>query len=390
MDGAARLIEWGTATCLPFWIERGWDANAGGFHEKLDFDGQPVIDCERRLLVQARQIFVHARASLQGYPHALDQAVEAYHRVKQLARAPDGKPGWVHALTPGGEIADPTRDLYDHAFLVLALSWLFRATGERDYLVDAEDVLAFLDDRMSSSAGGYRETLEHRQLPRRQNPHMHLFEACLALYEVDPRPVVLHRAERLMALLESRLMHGSGAAVLEFFDEAWQVAPDEHGSAVEPGHSFEWVWLLSEYERLTGYPSRGFGAPLYEMASEAGIIRETGLAAARIDPEGRMVDASSRTWMQTERIRAANVRLRRGEIIALADFEAACDALFRYHLEPAPAGMWIDRVDAMGAGLSAQVPASTLYHLLGAFMEAEAKRELGASVPPDSERVSSR
>ena len=44
----------------------------------------------------------------------------------RAARAPDG--GWFRAVSVDGATLDNTRDAYDHAFVLFALAWYFRAT----------------------------------------------------------------------------------------------------------------------------------------------------------------------------------------------------------------------------------------------------------------------
>ena len=43
-------------------------------------------------------------------------------------------------------------------------------------------------------------------------------------------------------------------ALIEFFAEDWTVAPTAEGALREPGHQFEWVWLLHEYSRVARDP----------------------------------------------------------------------------------------------------------------------------------------
>ena len=74
--------------------------------------------------------------------------------------------------------------------------------------------------------------------------------------------------------------------------------------------------------------------------------------------------------MQTEWLRAAAARQRAGHASAADELEAVCDLLFRHHLDPAIPGGWIDQIDAAGRRVADRMPASTLYHLLGAVVDA--------------------
>jgi len=214
--------------------------------EQLDFDGTPHLDAPRRVMVQARQIYVYALAHRRAWFSAGEAlSFNAYDSMKRHYHAADGLPGWVFSIHRDGRIHDSNRDLYAHAFVLFALASIAQLTGEREPLDRAQETLAFLDQSMSASSGGYIESWPTPSAPRRQNPHMHLLEAVLALHEVDPSGGHLERAEALVLLAVERFIHGgSGEGVLvEFFDDS--LAPlDGTDYPFEPGHHFEWVWLL--------------------------------------------------------------------------------------------------------------------------------------------------
>ena len=54
-------------TALPFWGSAGVDWDRGGFHERLDLAGRPIIDVPKRLMVQGRQLYVYCHAGLLGW-----------------------------------------------------------------------------------------------------------------------------------------------------------------------------------------------------------------------------------------------------------------------------------------------------------------------------------
>ena len=55
----------------------------------------------------------------------------------------------------------------------------------------------------------------------------------------------LEEAGRIVELFFSVLFDECNGCVGEFFDDDWG-ADAAQGQNVEPGHSFEWVWLLHE------------------------------------------------------------------------------------------------------------------------------------------------
>ena len=90
---------------LPLWSSEGWDAAAGGFVDRLHPDGRADPLAPRRVFVQARQIYCYAKAAQMGwYPQGREVALKGLEYLLARAKAPDGRPGYVHRLTPEGGV----------------------------------------------------------------------------------------------------------------------------------------------------------------------------------------------------------------------------------------------------------------------------------------------
>ena len=177
MRHTTRLLEIGRQQHLPFWAERGWDRRNGGFYEALDMSGNALSGVSRRVRTQARQSFVLARCTEAGWLDETAQAVEGLRYLRAKAWMAGGEPGWAHRLDDQGQVTDGRRDLYDHAFIILACAWVFKASGETEFRELAYATLDFIETHLASQQGGFVEAIGAAVLPRRQNPHMHLFEA---------------------------------------------------------------------------------------------------------------------------------------------------------------------------------------------------------------------
>src|SRR5262249_32306858 len=130
-EALSPLLDWMRDDALPFWGSAGVDLKRGGFHERLDLDGRPLPQVPKRLMVQARQLYVYCHAGLLGwYPDARALADGAADYMLASFYRRDGKAGFVHALAPDGSIADATRDLYGHAFALFGFAWYHRLTGD--------------------------------------------------------------------------------------------------------------------------------------------------------------------------------------------------------------------------------------------------------------------
>ena len=352
-----RVRDWLFRQALPLWAEAGIDAE-GRFFEKLDFDGRPITGRPRRTRVQARQVYVFAEAAALGWSPGETVARRALDVLIRDYRRDDGL--WVRATDDAGAVLDATPDLYDLAFVLFALAAAHRVLKDARARPLALSTLAAIEARMADPVhGGWQEALPP-VLPRRQNPHMHMLEALLAWQAVAPDPAFEAAARRVLDLFDRRFFDREHLMLGEFYDRDWTVRPGSEGQCIEPGHHMEWVWLLGEAARL-GLPDLSSAArALYTSALTCGL-RPDGLAVREISRIGQVRDGGVRLWAQTELLRTLKTR---GEHVRA---DHLTQRLFETHLATATPGLWIDSFDAAGAPQDADVPASSLYHLMTAF-----------------------
>lgn len=372
---AGALKDWLLRRALPFWADVGRDPATGAFHETLLPDATPDRLAIQRSRVQARQIYVYAHAQHLGWcTTGAAVALAAFDRLLETARGP-GERGFAHLLTPDHQIHDSRRDTYDHAFMVLAFAWCWRVTGESRVRQALEEVLDFIASDLTLPDGSLRED-DRNSLPRRQNPHMHMFEAMLALHETGSAPDGLARADRLLAVVLPAFLDPETGLLGEFFDAQLRPAAGLAAQLVEPGHMAEWVWLLHKRSDLaplpTGFP--GIGDLSAKLVGNALSTADpaSGHLIDEASREGAPLKSTRRLWPQTE-LAKAWIALARAGVPGSADKAAAAlEALHDIYLRPAPAGAWFDQVDASGRLISNRLPGSTLYHLFVAIVEADA------------------
>jgi len=352
---------------LPLWSNEGWDSTAGGFVERLDQDGRADLAAPRRVMVQARQIYCFGKAAQMGwYPQGREIALRGLEHLLAKAKAPDGRPGFVHALTPDGGVLDPRRDTYDHAFVLLALATVYGLDRDAQVRAEIDALLSFLDRALRSPHGGFQEGLPP-SMPRRQNPQMHLFEAMIAVFDATHDMGFQQRAGEFFGLFMANLYDKQKHVLGEFFEEDWsRIEP----VVVEPGHQAEWVWLLKGFERITGCPT---GRPRAELLETALRYRDatTGCLVDVGDAAGNIKRHTRRLWPQTEIAKAWIAQAEAGEAGAADEARAALARLDRHYLRHPVAGGWYDQFDRDGNSLVATIPASSFYHVLCAVTEAE-------------------
>jgi len=360
-------VDWLTGAAWPLWLAHGVDWKRRAFHEHLD---GATLRCSapfRRLRVAARQTWVFAEAARRGVPQAADAVALGLDFLRGAARLQDGGYAWRFDLD--NRAIDQTRDLYDHAFVLLALAAAADVVGPENVIADAIALDAFLAGRFAHRHGGYRENLSAAATgPRRQNPHMHLFEALLAAAAAFGDERFLARARELALLFAERFFQTAEGALPEFFDEDLVPVRDSGRFVVEPGHHYEWVWLISRYRGMAAAMGTATAAPdldgaavaLFKFAERHGV-GAGGLAVNGLLSDGTVADAAFRLWPQTERLKAV-------ARFAPGGFATAAAALARHLGDPHP-GLWIERMDGAGAAVPEPAPATSLYHLTAAFTD---------------------
>jgi mannose-6-phosphate isomerase len=364
------MLAWMKHRALPFWATVGADHIRGGFHERLDLQGRPILDVPKRLMVQGRQLYVYCHAGLLGwYSDARRLADGCVEYMVESFYGPDGNPGWVHSLAPGGGIASATRDTYAHAFALLGLAWYYRWTRDTQVLKIAEETLAFLDNVLASKRGGYLDAVPPPDAIRRQNPHMHLFESFTALFEATRDVKYLARGAEIFALFSTRFFQPLHGSLCEYLTEDLDPVPDARGRVTEPGHHYEWIWLLRRFARISGQEVGQYCTALYDYADRYGWDAQ-GFVVDEVDVSGAVLKSSRRSWPHTEALKANIVEGEIGRKGGDAKATRCMELLMNVFVGRPVAGGWIDHVDGTGAPIVTMMPASTLYHLFVAATEA--------------------
>jgi mannose-6-phosphate isomerase len=311
---------WLTQAAWPRWLADGIDRKNNSFREALALDGSGCIADFRRLRVVSRQIYVFSKAYEQGVTGADEAVAIGLNFLGKHAAHAEGGYAWRFDLQHRS--IDDTRDLYDHAFVLLAFASAATVVPNTDLRVKAEALTRWILGAFSHPAGGFLESLPPA-LPRRQNPHMHFLEALLAAHEAFGGTLFLDAAHDLIRLFRDRIFDRQTGTLPEFFDDDWNVRRQRGLFLVEPGHHGHLVDVLGS--------------------------------------DGSVIEAGARLWPQTEWLRAEHLRpdpdgarqQRAGQSVS---------SLLRAD------GLWHERRGADGALWQGPAPASSLYHLTGAIL----------------------
>jgi mannose-1-phosphate guanylyltransferase/mannose-6-phosphate isomerase len=372
---AQRYDQWLRTAALPLWWSVGADHANGGYFDLLGQAGRPV-DAPRRARVQARQSFVYAEALRMGAPGGWRPAAEhglAY--LKSRFKRPDGR--FRTLVDAQGAPLDDDAYLYDQAFFLMASATLATVVDDPAPLrAECEALLGCIEQTMAHPEGGFKEAGEH---PFQSNAHMHLLEAALAWIAAGDDGRWRALGERLVDLALGKFIDADGGFLREFFDSSWRPAPGADGRLAEPGHQFEWAWLIARWSRLTGSaPALAAAKRLFEVGV-LGVDTRRSVAVDALDQLDRVRSARARLWPQTEYLKAALMLAECDQtggvaIDYLAHASRAADGLWRY-LDVPVRGLWRDKMLEDGEFVDEAAPASSLYHIVAAIA---ALRPLGA------------
>jgi mannose/cellobiose epimerase-like protein (N-acyl-D-glucosamine 2-epimerase family) len=367
-----RLNAWLLHSAYPLWARQGVDHDNGGFYERIALDGTSLDD-PRRARVQPRQIYAFAQAPALGWHGNARGIVEAgtafflkhYRRDDGLYRT---------LIAPDGSVLDNSVVLYDQAFALLGFAAARRLLGPDPALDDAAtDLFDTLYSQLKRVGPGFYSGLPVR-FPLLSNPHMHLFEAALAWCDISTEPGWQTLANELGELALARFIDPVSGALRESFDEAWAPLPGIEGRRVEPGHQFEWAWLLLRWHPENDSVARRAALRLIDIGEQAGVRR--GVAIDALLDDLTPLDAGARLWPQTERLKASALAASiTGDARYWGSAAAAANGLLRYFDTPT-AGLWHDRLSAEGIFHSGPAPASSFYHIVASAVTlTEAVRE---------------
>jgi len=160
--------------------------------------------------------------------------------------------------------------------------------------------------------GGFEES-DPPSLPLKSNPHMHLLEAALAWIDATngaAQAPWIELAREIVGLCLTRFMDASTGAIREYFDYQWNAAAGDDGRIVEPGHQFEWAWLLMQWASSThASPSERRACleaadRLVELGERWGVDAVRGVAINELWDDMTVKESAAKLWPQTERLKA--------------------------------------------------------------------------------------
>jgi len=354
-----RNAQWFVADYLPRWLTRAM-INQKFVIEALNIDGQPDA-LAPTTLTQARVVFALAHLHLVTRDQRfLDVARDIHAFMDGALRDPDG--GYWQST----ECFE--KRSYDQSFALMALVTLRRADRSAVPAARISNLWHFIVESLTESAtGALWENMEMARHGaangdlRAQNPHMHMFEAALQAFEMTGEVIWMDRAQHLFTLLQRYFVDPDTGAICEFVAADLTRLTTQDGSRREPGHQYEWAWLLHRFADLGGdATARTVADRMISFVEAHGLRGDGPLRDApfdALDRAGDVTEATHLLWPLTE---AGKYYAATG---ALARAHAIENLIFKRYFTGGPNFAWSNQLDGNGRVLWPTALSRLIYHV---------------------------
>jgi mannose/cellobiose epimerase-like protein (N-acyl-D-glucosamine 2-epimerase family) len=371
----ARLVKrWG-----PKWHGAFRDPSLGGYYERLNRNFKPILTGQRRLVSQCRQLSIYSHMAHIQNSRDYNSIRDAFEFIAEHYHDTEGGHWWF-SLDDSGEVKERYTDLYALSFVIFSFSHYYRATGDNRARNLAGAALNFIQTQFRiDGLPGYAESINGDGKPlqklRRQNPHMHLLEACLFAHEVWGGDDYAAMADELVALFYNYFFDKENAVVREFFNDDLSIHEGE-GHKIEPGHAFEWVWLLKKHQaRHKDTRHEDVTLALLKAANKYGWDEVHGGIYDTLAPTGEVIADTKRIWPFCEALKANVLMLESGpDRQSLKDRTRDMVNVFKdKYIDER--GFWTEWLTCDLSAVTDYMPATTPYHVYFGIMETSAALE---------------
>ena len=247
-DRIKQARSWLSNDVFPLWTERGIHPENGSFIESLNSKGQPTKTSQRSM-VQARQIFSYTEAvkmRILTSNEVIPLIQKSTNFLIQKYSLPSG--GFIHSINPQGQPEALQTELYNQAFVIFSLARAYEMIPQENIKATAKKLLKYLETERQAPGGGFTE-IKNDQICYQSNPHMHLFEAVIEWLKVSSDPEWKQTAQDIFDLCTQKFIDPKVGVVCEFFEAGWTPIKENSRFVFEPGHQYEWAWLMIEFKK---------------------------------------------------------------------------------------------------------------------------------------------
>lgn len=235
---------------LRFWLEHSFDWKNGGVYTNLDQEGN-IYGTDKSVWFQGRTMWVFAKAYnlIEKKPEYLEAAKMIYEFLTTKCVDEDGRMFFL--VTEDGRPLQKRRYFFSETFAAIGCAELYKATGEKKYLEDAERYFKVAYECIK----GVR-----KNPPKFNTENYHM-------KSLSPVMIMLSTAQELRSINEvaekydaiakeclDEILHGgflTEKALLENVAADGSFVDSPTGRIVNPGHSLEAAWFVMTEGLLT-------------------------------------------------------------------------------------------------------------------------------------------
>ena len=306
-----------TGNILPFWIDKMFDHENGGFYGRIDGHGNLHADAEKGGILNARILWTFSAAyRVLGKSEYLEMATRAKDYI--IAHFIDREYGGTYwSLDYKGNPKDTKKQFYAIGFMIYGLSEYVRATSDKEALDYAIQLFECIEEHsLDVIYNGYIEacTREWGEIadmrlsdldanyPKSQNTHLHIIEPYANLYRVWKDERLEKALRNMINIFTDKILNPETNHLDLFFEKDWTRGA---GHLESYGHDIECSWLMHEAALVLGdaevLKKVEEIVPLVAKASEKGLnpdgsmIHEANLDTGHVDDDLHW-------WVQAEAV----------------------------------------------------------------------------------------
>lgn len=239
---------------LPFWLN-AYDEEEESVFGRVDFNHQIIKNSEKGCILNSRVLWFFSNCIIEGAgerKEVRDKADRTYRFL--MDHCYDKKNGGIFwSVRREGIAVDDTKQTYNIAFAIYALSSYYRATGNKTALKTAFELYDLIESKCRD-ANGYLEAFSRDFKPllndklsengiiaeRTMNTLLHVLEGFTGLYEVSHDKKVKGSIIAIFNIFEKHVYNKEKRRQEVFFDKDYKSILDLHSY----GHDIETSWLM--------------------------------------------------------------------------------------------------------------------------------------------------
>jgi cellobiose epimerase len=299
---------------LAYWDKYTIDNRRGGFHGRVMYNNQPVLDAPRSVVVTSRILWTYSLAYnfLHNHKHKAT-AERAYHYlVNHFFDTNFGGVYW--SVTADGKPLETKKHIYGHSFALYGLSEYYAATKFQPALEHAIGLFKIIENQsFDKEKGGYWEAFDEVWQPvddmiltkkpfgKTMNTHLHLLEAYTNLYKIWPDGLLRERIIHQLGLFKNHIIDPATHRMRMFCDADWKPS----NNVISYGHDIEASWLL--FETAEAMKDRALHDDFEHIAVKMAEAATTGLGEDgalnyELNPDTNHLETNRSWWVVAEQM----------------------------------------------------------------------------------------